>query len=70
MKKPVCLVAKDHNVYEADGVRPFGTYDLNGDKKADAADVIQLIADHSIFPRAMAYNVDDSEDVYTPTRGA
>jgi len=69
LKRPVCLKrvpAKGHNVYEAAGVdigsyNPFGTYDLNGSKKAEEKDVDQLIKDHSIFPKAMAYNLPPEE---------
>ena len=63
MRAPVCLDESGRDPYGKD---VFGTYDLNGRKKAEEKDVDQLIADHSIFPKALAYNVDDSEDVYTP----
>ena len=63
MRAPVCLDESGRDPYGKD---VFGTYDLNGRKKAEEKDVDQLIADHSIFPKALAYNVDDSEDVYPP----
>jgi hypothetical protein len=57
--------SKTNKKINDDGVDPFGSYDLNTKDEANAADVIQLIADHSIFPRAMAYNLVDEDD-YTP----
>ena len=54
LKRPICL---DESGCDPYGKDVFGTYDLNGRKKAEEKDVDQLIKDHSIFPKAMAYNL-------------
>ena len=70
LKEPVCLKATGHNVYEdANRVDPFGSYDLNTKDQADAADVDQLIDDHSVFPKAMAYNLPPEEKENNQSRG-
>ena len=54
LRKPVLL---DKSGWDSYGDDRFGLYDTNGKSRCDASDVAQLRADHSFFPKALAYNL-------------
>ena len=54
LRKPVLLDKSGRDSYGDDR---FGLYDTNGKSRCGASDVAQLRADHSFFPKALAYNL-------------